>query len=210
MLKSIKINIFGAIILMVSICLPIQACAIDAEKEEIISFYMSFPKDKISITHSGQLNIPLYPEGTPKLLAYGKNRGLALLSHIRDADGNMIGFTSELEDFDSITETNLGSWKTIWTVTIPGKGSIIAYHIEALPPEVVEKFEFVTNTKKPWSGGITKPNTIGPLPNKRGIIIGGSGIYTGAKGEFIEIGTLHGLSAEGDLIADIELQFIIK
>ena len=176
--------------------------------ESTESFFLDIPADLIAATHGGMFPFQSFPPGIPGLDAPNLESGFALITEIRNREGAVIGFGTELETASPESSFLKGRimTDTFWSLIIPGRGSVHLYQTEnnwnltknvALPARL---------TGKPWSGNWVNVNTLGPLPSGRGIIVGGSGEFEGITGTFVEVGTLQGLSPEGALKGAMELR----
>jgi len=182
------------------------------EEQGDLSVFMRMPEDALSLTHAGAGNaLAPFPDGIPTLGGTDIARTLALTARIRDADGNLIGLTSELEDFPAdFDEKGEQVWDTYWTVMIVGRGSLLLYEKEALGPDVAKVFAETPGSGLDWSGSIKQPSTVGPLPDKYGVVVGGTGEFEGATGKFREIGHLKRFTTDGALEAEIELRIWLE
>jgi hypothetical protein len=89
---------------------------------------------------------------------------------------------------------------------IPGRGSLYLRqqeHSGELGPKVVNP---ALETGEPWRGRWTTTTTVGPRPDRRGVIVGGAGEFEGVTGSFVEIVTLTGFELPGVLIGRLELR----
>ncbi len=184
-----------------------------AYARENLTLSIETATDIIAITHSKAVPLGLFPEGIQALKPETEHGSLALLSYVRDAAGKRIGFASELEDFPPAPENVLEkpeekNWATVWTITLPGRGSIIAFHYEHLTDQVAEAFAYPKLHNKSWEGELFSKNTTGPLEGGFGRIIGGSEEFEGVTGHFIEEGILTSVTTSGELHATIILKFI--
>lgn len=178
-----------------------------ATAETAESFFIRLPEDGVMVTHAGHFPLPVFPPDIPLFPEPALSNSLALLMTVRDAGGEVVGFASELEQFPP--DANLAedyTWPTVWTLMIPGRGSIFFYQIEhsgELGPKVI--IPTLTSGEN-WQGDWTVTTTVGPLTGQRGGVIGGSGEFAGKTGSFQEIAHLTGYSAAGGLLGDVELR----
>jgi len=176
----------------------------DGSREE--SFYFS-TADGIAITHGGRMPLGAAPPGVGLFDAKAIERGFVLVANTRDRDGDIVGFAVELEvhpERDMLAESL--SWDSEWILVLPGRGMLILHqqeHSSVLGPKVINP---VLETGVPWEGRWQIQTTVGPRPDKRGIIIGGTGEFAGASGSFVEIDTLHRFTPDGLMEGDFELK----
>lgn len=168
------------------------------------------PEDVLAITHGGQVGIAPFPAEVPTLNGTAIANTLSLTTVAKDKDGNLIGLTSELEEFPlEIPKDASMIWDTYWTVMLNGRGSLLLYHREALGEVVAKIFAEVPGGDVEWTGSYTHPSSVGPLPSGHGIIAGGTGEFEGVTGSFQEIGTLKRMAPNGEFEARIELRINI-
>jgi len=172
------------------------------------SFFIELPADGIAMTHGGDMALGAGPPGIPFLKEDRINGGLALLSKVRGAGGEVIGFASELETFPkgaNLMEPNV-VWDTDWTLMIPGRGSLYLRQQET-SGELGAKVVIPTQESGVgWRGNWVVTTTVGPRSDGRGVIVGGAGEFEGARGSFVEIVTLTGFDLPGILIGTVELR----
>lgn len=182
--------------------------------ETVESFFSDIPAHCIAATHGGLYSIDPFPTGMPSLDHPNLKSGFALIAKIRDSEGKVIGFATELETLspESNWLKGLIMIDTYWSLIIPGRGSVHLYQTENIwKPENIWKLtkDIIVPallSGKAWSGDWVNVNTLGPLPNGYGTIIGGSGEFGGVSGTFIEVGTFNGFSPEGQMIGVVELR----
>lgn len=175
------------------------------------SVFLDVPGHEVVLSHGGMVPLAPFPEGTPALSEPALRGGLALLSKLRDRDGTVVGFATELER--ASPESNLLAGKimtdTWWSVVLPGRGTLFLYQTEnnwalmrriALPALLLGR---------EWRGEWQSVNTLGPLPDGRGRIVGGTGEFEGASGSFIEVGQLRRFTPEGAMEFTMELRLAI-
>jgi hypothetical protein len=180
-----------------------------ASDETTVSFFIRTPSDLVSVSHGGQVGFALFPAEIPSMAGTPISNTLLLTARVRDDKGEISGISSELETFPDGPVTAEKIWDTYCTVVIPGRGTLYGYHQEQLNTEIFKVMDTVHQTGQDWTGEITTRNTVGPLPEKRGLIVSGTGEFENATGWFVEIGTLRGYTREGDLSAELELRFTI-
>lgn len=191
--------------------LALGACAsaptIAAPPSQAISFFIEMPEDGISLTHGGALAIRAMPPGIATLRDTPIPNALALTTLLRDSERRVVGLATELEEFPlSPAPEGEPVWDTYWTLMIVGRGSLLLHEKESLGPTVGRIFREAASEGRGWAGSHTESSTVGPLPDRNGEIVGGTGDFAGASGTFREIGTLRSLSSEGEIEATIELR----
>ena len=181
--------------------------------EKVLSFHANMARHAISITHGGIVGMGTFPPGIPPLSEPALRNGLILDLKFADADGNVVGFGSELEYFPEghspAVEQDV-RWQTGWAVVVPGRGMIFLEQIEhsgGLGPNVIQK---TRETGKDWVGDWWITTTVGPLENGRGRIVGGAGEFANIRGEFVEIDRLTRFTVDGRMELDLELRLFIK
>ena len=206
------IGIIGFMLLILANPLLLQAQAepvADASNgaETVESFFLEWPEDAVCITHNGKVFLAPYPTTIPLFTEPNIKNSLAVVAKIRDAEGTIIGFASEMEVFlNSDFEGGDIRFKTDWTIVIPGRGTLFL-HQEDHDRELVSKIVKPTmDSGKDWEGDLTLSTTAGPRADGRGIIVGGTGEFEGAKGSFLEIGTISKYTADGNIYLRDELR----
>lgn len=171
------------------------------------TFHMDAPVDGIAATNSGDKPIPPYPTGVGVLSEDRISQGFVLLTKLRDQSGTVIGFTSEQEVVASESNVMQGRLMTTttWTLTIPGRGTIFLSEDE-------NQSEFARKAALPaiafgkeWNEPWTFVTTVGPQPDGRGAIVGGTGEFAGIAGSFVEITHLRRFNKK-EFHGTIELQ----
>lgn len=204
-LKTLRMTIvlFGA--------LALAACASfardDPPRVQTVSFFVELPQDEIALTHGGALAIRVMPSGIATLGDTPIPNTLALITMLRDSERRVVGIATELEDFPPTPPTEGEPvWDTYWTLMIVGRGSLYLHEKESLGPTVGRIFRDASAQAGGWAGAHTESSTVGPLPGRNGLIVGGTGAFAGASGAFREIGTLRKFTPEGEIEATIELR----
>jgi|GEM_PF-1392154 len=186
---------------------PVDRAQIVSQDEMTISFFIEGAEDIVAITHSGAMPLKQLPADIQPLQPTPAGHSLGLIAKVRDGDGAVIGFASELEDFPIVDEFNdKNVWDTYWTVVINGRGSLLLYEKESLGPEVGSIFSETHKRTDDWTGNLVHASNVGPAPSGLGVIVGGTGEFSGADGTFEEIGTLRRFTPDGDIDASIELR----
>jgi len=157
-----------------------------AAKQE--SFFTKMSEDLAVLTH-GKLLDPsgLIPRDVQRFDDPKIDGGVALVHKLRDKDGTVIGFGSQLEVMVPGKDGKMQlDWPTWWTIVIPGRGALFLYQIEK-PVKLFAKMAQAQKDPSTLREPIVERTTEGPLPSGEGVIIGGTGEFEGKKGTFIEI-----------------------
>jgi len=181
--------------------------------ERVESFFIELPADGIAVTHGGQIPLGAGPPGISMLEEAGIDNGLALLTKLRDASDEVIGFASELETFPEgadVIHDSAVVWDTDWTLMIPGRGSLYLRQQE-ISGELGSKVIIPTQRSgEPWRGEWHVTTTVGPRADGYGVIVGGAGEFEGVTGRFLESITLTGFQPEGILIGRVEIRLFMQ
>ena len=186
---------------------PVRGARNAADGKPVESFFIDLPGHGIAVTHSGNTALGLFPPGISTLDEERLKGGLAILTKVRNAGGDVIGFAAELEvqPEGNLLKEDI-KWSTDWIVVIPGRGTLYLHEIEhsgELGPKVVGP---TLASGRPWKGDWTVQSTCGPRPDGRGVILGGTQDFAGAAGSFVEVIRLTGFLPEGALIGTVELR----
>ena len=179
-------------------------------RETIESFFVDLPAHGIAMTHGGRIGLEPGPPGIPSLDEPAISNSLALLVKVRNSEGKVVGFASELEVFPERRESVQGlepgtTWNTDWTVVIPGRGGLFLHqqeHTGAGAP----MFQHVAETGTDWVGDMTITTSAGPRDDGRGVIVGGWGEFENATGSFLEVDHFTRFTAQGNLVGTVELR----
>ena len=172
------------------------------EASDGVESFFWLPDDIISMSHNGKAFLPASPQGIALLEEPRINSGLALTLKVRNQQGEVIGFASELEVFPGDGAAFGGEvllvWETVWTVTIPGRGSLFLHQQEQENRRVTEEIIGpVLQSGGKWEGDMKFQTSVGPGPNGYGIIVGGTGDFADASGCFIEVDQFKMFEAGG-------------
>jgi hypothetical protein len=162
-----------------------SANALEVENSRKLVLYWDVPGDILALTQGGHVPIVYYPADIRSLAGTGAETQLFLGVTIRDDKGAVIGVGSELETFHLPYDERLAH-DTVWTVMLPGRGTIVAHELEDSTPDVVEFFRSIQKAGGTWSGSFEARSTVGPGKDGLGVIIGGTGEFEGAQGYMIE------------------------
>lgn len=167
------------------------------------TFTLSSSQDFLALTSApGGLFAP-YPADIPTLPAEIAD-GLLVAGTFRNQNGEVIGFGTEQEvlDFPNLQTA------TTYTITIPGRGTLMLEQLEDISWLVAEVNDMVASQEfvRAYDPPVVLVNSI----EGTGRVIGGTGEFSGAKGSVREIGTLHELNLitlQHDLDVDVQVLF---
>ena len=74
----------------------------------------------------------------------------------------------------------------VWTLMLSGRGSLIGHEVEVTTDETRAFLERIRAMNEPWSGEFVARGTIGPSAGGMGVVIGGTGEFSGARGYMTE------------------------
>ena len=172
------------------------------------SFFIENPKDILTAVHGGHLALPLMPPGMQALEEKNLEPALILSTKVRDETGLVIGTATQMEYFNAIEKEDKTLTHTTWTVQIPHSGTLFLYTNEYITLEFKKILKEVKDKKEVWEGNIDTQTSAGPLPNGHGIIVGGTGIFAGIKGEFIERNIFNKYTDDLKLHGQMELRLM--
>jgi len=173
------------------------------------SFFLNIVGDIVLATHGG--NFPFKPiPDTISLLGDGQiPNTFVMVTKFRDAfDGDVIAFGTELEIAHAESRMINGKLMThtLWSIVVPGRGTLHLYQTENNWQLFKRVILPMLLSGKPFEGEFKGINTLGPLNDYQGLIIGGTGEFSGLSGHFIEYGVLHGANPDGSLNGLMELR----
>ena len=189
-----------------------QASAVQAgaARETVESFYLEFPADGVALTNNGNMFLKPFPDGISRFEAPSLNTSMGLLAKVRDAAGEIVGFTSELEVFpNDMAETFMTGkavWDTVWTLVIPGRGALFLAQQEHSGTFASDIMGPALAKRESWTGAHDMTTTVGPGADGRGQIVGGNGEFEGAHGAFIERNHFTAFKPDGGLRLTTELR----
>jgi hypothetical protein len=175
-------------------------------------FFLDVPGHEVALTHGGLVPMAPFPAGIAPLTERNVRLGLGLVTKLRDVTDEVVGFATELEAASPATNLVQGRimTDTFWTVVIPGRGTLFLHETE-------DNWNLMTRialpallTRRDWTGDWTNVNTVGPRPDGRGLVVGGTGEFAGAKGSFLEIGRLRRFTASGAMEFTMELRVALE
>lgn len=178
----------------------------DGETE---SFFLRVLGDSVIGTHGGNFPFKQFPDGVPLLEGGNLAHTFALVTKFRDGpDGEIIAFGTELEilhEDNSFLRGRLMT-HTFWTIVVPGRGTVHLYQTENNWRLFKQVMLPMALSGRSFSSEFYGVNTIGPLADHRGLVVGGTGEFADRSGTFIEIGTLTGADPDGTLRGAMELR----
>ena len=185
---------------------PLVATSADGLKHETLYFHA--PDDGIAATHDGRKPIRVFPPGITPLDDKALASAFVLVAKARNRDGEIVGFASEMEDVASETDILRGRMvmRSTWTVELPGRGTLFCDQVE-------DASEFARKVVMPafllgqtWDAPWTFVTTVGPGPQGRGVIVGGTGEFEGVTGHCVEVTHLRRFTPQGEMTLTMELQ----
>ena len=138
-----------------------------------------------ALTDGGFVFINQIPKGIKTLVDTPAKDLLLLAAFMEDEAGNIVGIGSEHEEFVQPLRHD-GKHDATWTLKLAGRGTLIGHQIEITTEETKSFLAKIRAMDKPWSGEFIAGGTIGPAENGKGIIIGGTGEFEGARGYMTE------------------------
>ena len=187
---------------------PVAIAAIEGIQDRE-SFALNITGDNMLATHGGAFPFKPFPASLSVLADASLHDIFALVTKFRAVpDGDVIGFGTELEiahEHSSLLR-GLVMTHTLWSIVVPGRGTLHLYQVEnnwRLLKRVVIPMLL---TGRPFNGNFTGVNTLGPLPDYRGIVVGGTNEFAGLTGSFVEIGTLRHMQSDGTVSGVMELR----
>jgi hypothetical protein len=190
--------------------LTLGLAAAPAEAKSI-SFYTLVPSDVVSVTQSGVLSsLNRVPKTIDLLTDPALKSGVAFLHKIRDASGNVVGFATQLEDIKLEDGKFSGLTDTAWTVMIHGRGSLFLFETEDSRKLSVLVSKIPKTDVPIQLEGPVVTTTSGPAKGGRGIIIGGTGEFAGAKGTFVEINKFTGINPANQSVSPFIFEIEVK
>lgn len=170
-------------------------------------FYWSMPDDLLARTHGGQVPGPLTPPGITGFAGTSVSSMLGMMMTIRDESGAAVGIASELEVWPvegtmvdlmqaagPATDIRCQVWFSIVT---RDRGALFGYETKDLAnPTMSSLFGNVAQSGKEWTGDVSVVTTNGPVERK-GIVVGGTGDFSGAKGTFTQTIEIRHIPVDG-------------
>jgi hypothetical protein len=179
--------------------------------ERLESFLIEAPGDGIAVTSGGKLALAPFPPAIALFTEPRIEKGLALLAKVRDGSGEVIGYASELELF---TETDLSRgdvvWNTDWTLVIPARGALFLHQQEHSGELYTKVIGPTLASGEDWVGDWTVLTTVGPQPDGRGLVVGGTGEFAGARGSFVEVDRLTRFTPKGEMTVTVRLETALE
>jgi len=222
-LKAIVGVISGAIVGVVAVVAAVVVLPLDhnpapadvaaalAGAERTLTVVIEAPGDPVALIAGANKAFGSFPDGAGTLEDAVFADGLALIATVRNETGEIIGIAAEME-----RRLAGSSWlrgrllsEAVWTVVLPGRGAIFLHNVEnawrftnrvALPARLLGRT---------WEGPWETVNTVGPRPDRFGIIGGGTGEFSMATGWFAETAELRRFTPDGraELTMRLEMAF---
>lgn len=163
--------------------------------------------DVVAVTHDGKKPLLPAPQGIALFSEPNISSGFVLLTKLRNQNGEIVGYAVESEVVAPESNIAQGILKTLtqWTLVIPGRGTLFLDEIED-SSDLGKQILPVILAGGVWDKPVDFVSTAGPSPEGKGVVIGGTGEFSGRSGQFIEITHLHQWSLKGGLDAGIELE----
>ncbi|WP_432589542.1 hypothetical protein ABVG11_32175 [Streptomyces sp. HD1123-B1] len=152
------------------------------------SFFCETPKDVIVNTHGGLAPAAPFPPGVARFTDARLKRTLAFGGLLRDAEGAVVGYGTELETLlpESTPESGIMRSRSAWLLHLPGRGTIFYDEVEDKTDVAATIFQPALESGKPWVGDRTVVSTVGPGKDGRGVISGGTEEFEGIRGSGVE------------------------
>jgi hypothetical protein len=172
------------------------------------TLYFRAPDDGVAATHDGRKPIRVFPPGITPLDDKALASAFVLVAKARNRDGEIVGFATEMEDVAPETDILRGRMvmRSTWTVELPGRGTLFCDQVE-------DASEFARKVVMPafllgqtWDAPWTFVTTVGPGPQGRGVIVGGTGEFEGVSGHCVEVTHLRRFTPQGEMTLTMELQ----
>jgi hypothetical protein len=146
------------------------------------------PADYIAATLGPGSFISSFPACIDGLDEPAISSGLVLLAKVEAPDGQVVGFGSEQASLDFVNLVSQGTW----TLTVPGRGTLMLAQHETLAPlvEIVSEMVAAGEVERAWDPPYVLTTTV---PGT-GVVVGGTGEFAHAHGSFVEIDAIHYLS----------------
>jgi hypothetical protein len=173
------------------------------------SFALEITGDNMLATHGGAFPFRPFPGSVRELGDASLHDVFALVTRFRNGPhGEVVGFGTELEiaHEDSSLLRGRVMTHTLWSIVVPGRGTLHLYQVEnnwGLLKRVLLPAMFSGDG---FTGEFIGVNTLGPLADYRGIILGGTRDFAGRAGSFVEVGTLRELHPGGVVSGEMELR----
>ncbi len=177
---------------------------------ETLRLRVTLPADALVQDHGGLAKIPFHPPDIQPLHDLPLRRGYCTLMRLRDAAGQVVGIGSQVEiaSFDSQPLRHDVRTDSHWTLTLPGRGMLFLGQHEG-GPDLGGLQAAAQKDGHPWRGERRINHTLGPLPEQRGIVFGGTGSLIGVVGVFREYNTFSEVPGEGDVSGSADLEIVL-
>lgn len=170
------------------------------------------PSHLLSITHDGTTPFALQPAGIQLMQEPAIRAGLALITRLRDARGQVVGIATELESGHEDSSLLAGKLMThtTWTAVLPGRGALVLYQVEDnwwLATRIIGP---TLLRGEPWRGSWRNLNTLGPLPNGHGRIVAATGAFAARPGTFVETAEMREFTPSGAMDFTMDLRLALE
>jgi hypothetical protein len=173
------------------------------------SFALKITGDNVLATHGGAFPFRPFPDSMVRFSDPTLHDVFALVTKFRNRpDGDIIGFGTELEIAHEDSNLLRGRLMThtLWSIVVPGRGTLHLYQVENNWGLLKRVLLPALLSGRGFRGEFTGVNTLGPLADHRGIVLGGTGDFADRAGTFIEIGTLRELHPGGNVSGEMKLR----
>ncbi len=175
-------------------------------REVTETFYANTSGDVVALSNGAEVPFGTFPADIPLFFEPQLKNSLAVILKFRNAQGTVVGFGAELETLPVPGSPPDADWDTDWVLSIPGRGTLYLRQRE-YPADLMTKIIGPTiSSGKDWEGEWQATMTVGPRPDGRGVILGGTGEFDGATGAFIEINSLSKYTVDGQLVGKLQLR----
>jgi choline dehydrogenase-like flavoprotein len=182
--------------------LPQQLRGLDLRAPQVrverLDFRAGWRDDNIVTDHGGLADLPVRPPDIPKLTDLPLRRAYLNLARVRDGAGQVVGVGSQVETaaWDSRPWRHVINADTTWSLVFPGRGLLFLSQKEG-GADIAATSARARSSGQTWRGHNRFNHTLGPLPDGRGIVHGGSGQFAGAVGAFREWNSLFEVPPQG-------------
>lgn len=190
-------HLAAALALMIAALSAGVAHAACAAREE--TYYARLPLDVLTMV-SGGGGVSDFPAGAGRLSEPGVKGAGALVVKLNDSGGEAVGVGSQLTQSVAGADGAPARQRVAWTLVIPNRGALFLQQVEDVAPAV----RLATRMRAdPGLTGGEFQNTVGPRADGRGVIVGGSGVFEGCAGSFVEIDRVERVDPANPVILGI-------
>ncbi|WP_432036319.1 hypothetical protein [Streptomyces cucumeris] len=138
--------------------------------------------------HGGLTPAAPFPPGVARFADARLRRTLAFGGLLRDAEGVVVGYGTELETLlpESTPEPGIMRSRGAWLLHLPGRGTIFHGEVEDKTDVAATIFQPALESGKPWVGDRSVVSTVGPGKGGRGVVGGGTEEFEGIRGRGAE------------------------